>query len=208
MSWASWADAASGRKLKGFSLSLFFVLGLSLVYSLLGVVAAKTGSLIGISFQNPVVVIVIAAIFIVMGLSLAGLFSIPVPSWITAKAAGSHKSEYLGAVIVGGVSAVIAAPCVGPVLIALLSWISQSGNILLGFWLTFVFSLGMSVIFLVAGTFSGAIAALPRGGNWMSAVKYFFAALLIAGGIFFLGNILPSWLSLAASGAVTWSPWP
>lgn len=187
---------SQGRRLKGFVLSLFFVLGLALVYSLLGLIAAKTGSLIGISFQNPVVVAAIAAIFIVMGLSLAGLFSIPVPAWISARAARGHKSELLGAVIVGGVSAVIAAPCVGPVLIALLSWISQSGNVFLGFWLTFVFSLGMSVIFIVAGTFSGAIAALPRGGGWMSAVKYFFAALLIAGGIFFLGNILPSWLNL------------
>ncbi len=192
---------SQGRRLKGFVLSLFFVLGLSLIYSLLGVVAAKTGSLIGISFQNPAVVIVIAAIFIAMGLSLAGLFSIPVPAWISSKAAGGYKSEFLGAVIVGGVSAVIAAPCVGPVLIALLSWISQSGNVFLGFWLTFVFSLGMSIIFLLAGTFSGAIASLPRGGGWMSAVKYFFAALLIAGGIFFLGNILPSWLSLLLWGA-------
>ncbi len=191
---------SQGRKLKGFALSLFFVLGLALVYSLLGVVAAKTGSLIGVSFQNPIVVIIIAAIFIVMGLSLAGLFSITVPSWITAKASGGHKSEYLGAMIVGGVSAVIAAPCVGPVLIALLSWISQSGNVFLGFWLTFVFSLGMSVIFILAGTFSGAIASLPRGGGWMSAVKYFFAALLIAGGIFFLGNILPYWLMLSLWG--------
>ena len=187
---------SGGRKLKGFTLSLFFVLGLSLVYSLLGVVAAKTGSLIGISFQNPVVVTAIAAIFIVMGLSLAGLFSIPVPAWISSKVSRSHKSDFVGALIVGGVSAVIAAPCVGPVLIALLSWISQSGNVFLGFWLTFVFSMGMSVIFLVAGTFSGAIAALPRGGKWMSAVKYFFSALLIAGGIFFLANILKPWLIL------------
>jgi thiol:disulfide interchange protein DsbD len=192
---------SQGRKLKGFSLSLFFVLGLSLVYSLLGVIAAKTGSLIGISFQNPVVVVLIAAVFIVMGLSLAGLFSITVPSWVAAKASGGHKSEYLGAVIVGGVSAVIAAPCVGPVLIALLSWISQSGNVFLGFWLTFVFSLGMSVIFLLAGTFSGAIASLPRGGAWMSAVKYSFAALLVAGGIFFLGGILPAWLALLLWGS-------
>jgi thiol:disulfide interchange protein DsbD len=187
---------SGGKKLRGFTLSLFFVLGLSLVYSLLGVIAAKTGSLIGISFQNPVVVVAIAAIFIVMGLSLAGLFSITVPSWVSARASRSHKSAILGAMMVGGVSAVIAAPCVGPVLIALLSWISQSGNVFMGFWLTFVFSLGMSVIFLLAGTFSGAIASLPRGGSWMSAVKYFFAALLIAGGIFFLGSILPPWLSL------------
>lgn len=191
---------SGGRKLKGLTLSLFFVLGLALVYSLLGVAAAKTGSLIGISFQNPVVVTAIAAIFIVMGLSLAGLFSIPVPAWITSKVSRSHKSDIVGALIVGGVSAVIAAPCVGPVLIALLSWISQSGNVLLGFWLTFIFSLGMSVIFLVAGTFSGAIAALPRGGKWMSAVKYFFATLLIAGGIYFLSNILPTWLTLLAWG--------
>jgi thiol:disulfide interchange protein DsbD len=187
---------SGGRKWKGFTLSLFFVLGLSLVYSLLGVVAAKTGSLIGISFQNPVVVTAIAAIFIVMGLSLAGLFSIPVPAWISSRVSRGHKSDIVGALAVGGISAVIAAPCVGPVLIALLSWISQSGNVFLGFWLTFVFSLGMSVIFLVAGTFSGAIAALPRGGKWMSSVKYFFSALLVAGGIFFLANILEPWLTM------------
>lgn len=191
---------SGGRKLKGFSLSLFFVLGLSLVYSLLGVAAAKTGSLIGISFQNPLVVTIIAAIFIIMGLSLAGLFSIPVPAWISSKVSRSHKSDILGSLLVGGVSAIIAAPCVGPVLIALLSWISQSGNVFLGFWLTMVFSLGMSVIFLIAGTFSGAISALPRGGQWMSAVKYFFAALLIAGGIYFLSSILSSWLTLVIWG--------
>ncbi|HSQ36155.1 MAG TPA: cytochrome c biogenesis protein CcdA, partial [Candidatus Binatia bacterium] len=191
---------SNGRKLKGFTLSLFFVLGLSLVYSLLGVVAAKTGSLIGISFQNPFVVVAIAAVFIVMGLSLAGLFSIPVPAWISSKAAAGHKNDILGSVLVGGVSAIIAAPCVGPVLIALLSWISQSGNVFLGFWLTMTFSLGMSVIFLLAGTFSGVISALPRGGGWMSAVKYFFAALLIAGGIYFLSNILSSWLTLVVWG--------
>jgi thiol:disulfide interchange protein len=191
---------SGGRKFKGFTLSIFFVLGLSLVYSLLGVVAAKTGSLIGISFQNPIVVTAIAAIFIIMGLSLAGLFTISAPSWISSRVSRSHKSDIAGALIVGGISAVIAAPCVGPVLIALLSWISQSGNIFLGFWLTMVFSLGMSVIFLVAGTFSGAISALPRGGQWMSTVKYFFAALLIAGGIYFLSNILSSWLTMAIWG--------
>ena len=191
---------SQGRRLKGFVLSLFFVLGLALVYSLLGVIAAKTGSLIGVSFQNPVVVVAIAAIFIGMGLSLAGLFSIPVPSGISSRVSRGHKSEVIGALAVGGVSAVIAAPCVGPVLIALLSWISQSGNLFLGFGLTFVFSLGMSVIFLLAGTFSGAIASLPRGGGWMSAVKYFFAALLIAGGVFFLGSILPLWLGLVLWG--------
>jgi thiol:disulfide interchange protein DsbD len=191
---------SNGRKLKGFFLSLFFILGLSLVYSLLGVAAARTGSLIGVSLQNPLVVFIIAAIFIVMGLSLAGLFSIPVPAGISSKVSRSHKNDILGSLLLGGIAAIIAAPCVGPILIALLSWISQSGNVFLGFWLTMVFSLGMSVIFLVAGTFSGAIAALPRGGRWMNAIKYFFATLLIAGGIYFLGNILSSWLTITIWG--------
>jgi thiol:disulfide interchange protein DsbD len=184
------------KKLKGFYLSIFFVLGLAVVYSVLGVIAATTGTLMGVSFQNPVVVIVIAAIFIAMGLSLAGFYEIPVPSSLSSKVQSGHKSEILGSLLIGGISGIIAAPCVGPVLIALLSWISQTGNIFLGFWLTFVFSMGLGVIFLVVGTFSGLISAMPKGGKWMDYVKYFFALLLLAGGIYFLGTIAPSWISL------------
>jgi thiol:disulfide interchange protein DsbD len=184
------------KKLKGFYLSIFFVLGLAVVYSVLGVIAAATGTLMGVSFQNPVVVIVIAGIFIAMGLSLAGFYEIPVPTSISSKVQSGQKSEILGSLLVGGISGIIAAPCVGPVLIALLSWISQTGNIFLGFWLTFVFSMGLGVIFLVVGTFSGLISAMPKGGKWMDYIKYFFALVLLAGGIYFLGTIAPSWISL------------
>lgn len=185
------------KKLKGFYLSIFFVLGLAFVYSVLGVAAAASGSMVGVSFQNPVVVIVIAAIFIIMGLSLAGLFEIPVPTSISSKVqSGGGKSEVIGSLVVGGVAGIIAAPCVGPVLIALLSWISQTGNVFLGFVLTFIFSLGMGVIFLLVGTFSGVVSALPKGGKWMDYVKYFFAVILIAGGIYILDSIVPPWVSL------------
>ncbi len=187
---------ASKKKLKGFYLSIFFVLGLAFVYSLLGVAAAATGSMVGVSFQEPIVVIIIAAIFIVMGLSLAGLFEIPVPSSISSKIQpGGGKSEIIGAMLMGGIAGIIAAPCVGPVLIVILSWISLSGNIFLGFWLTFIFSLGMGIIFLLLGTFSGAIAAMPKGGQWMSYVKYFFSVILIGGGIYLLTFIAPEWLN-------------
>jgi len=185
---------SGGRKLKGFYLSIFFVLGLATVYSILGVIAGATGSMMGVSFQNPVIVIVIAMIFIIMGLSMAGLFDIPVPSSISSKMQGGGKGEIIGSMVVGGVAGVIAAPCVGPVLIALLSWISQTGNIFLGFLLTFVFSLGMGVIFLLVGTFSGLVSALPKGGSWMENVKYFFAAILIAGGIYVLNPVVPAWV--------------
>jgi len=185
------------KKLKGLYLSIFFVLGLAVVYSILGVVAAMSGSMMGISFQSPAVVIIIAAIFVLMGLSMAGLFEIPVPTSISSKIqTGNKKSEVIASVLVGGVSGIIAAPCVGPVLIALLSWVSQSRNIFLGFLLTFIFSLGMGVIFLLVGTFSGVVSALPKGGKWMDYIKYFFAALLIAGGIYILNAIIPSWINL------------
>ncbi len=184
------------KKLKGFYLSIFFVLGLAVVYSVLGVIAASTGTLMGVSFQNPVVVIVIAGIFIAMGLSLAGFYEIPVPSSLSSKMQSGQKSEIIGSLLVGGISGIIAAPCVGPVLIALLSWISQTGNIFLGFWLTFVFSMGLGIIFLVVGTFSGLISAMPKGGKWMDYIKYFFALVLLGGGIYLLGTIVPSWIGL------------
>ncbi len=184
-----------GSKFKGFYLSVFFVLGLAIVYSMFGIIAAMTGSMLGISFQNPVVVFAIAAIFIIMGFSLAGFFEIPVPSSISSKVQKGHKSEIIGSMIVGGVAGIIAAPCVGPVLVALLSWISQTGNLFLGFWLTFTFSLGLGVIFLLAGTFSGVISSMPKGGKWMDYVKYFFAIMLIGGGLYFLGTITSEWLN-------------
>ena len=159
-------------------------------------IAATTGTMMGATFQNPIVVIVIAAIFVIMGFSLAGLFEIPVPTSISSKMQSGHKSEIIGSLIIGGVAGVIAAPCVGPVLIALLSWISQTKDVFFGFLLTFTFSLGMGVIFLVVGTFSGIVSAMPKGGKWMDYVKYFFAAVLIAGGIFILNPITPVWLAM------------
>lgn len=183
------------KKLKGFYLSIFFVLGLAFVYSILGVIAATTGTMVGASFQNPVVVIVIAAIFILMGLSLAGLFEIPIPTSISAKMRSGHKSEVIGSLLIGGVAGIIAAPCAGPVIIALLAWIAQTKDVFLGFFLTFTFSLGMGIIFLAVGTFSGIISAMPKGGKWMNLVKHFFAAILIAGGIFIMNPILPPWVS-------------
>ena len=186
---------AKGSKLKGFYLSVFFVLGLGLVYSMLGLLAAASGSMIGASFQNPIVVVIIAGIFILMGLSLAGLFEIPVPTSISSKVqAGGYKSQVIGSLIIGGVAGIIAAPCAGPVLIAILSWISQTRNLLMGFLIMFVFSLGMGVIFILVGTFTGIISSLPKAGKWMSVIKNIFAVLLIIGGLLVLGLIVPGWL--------------
>lgn len=191
-----YVGAKSGQsRLRGFTLSLFFSIGLSLVYSILGVIAASTGSLIGAGFQSPLVVIIISLVFLLMGLSMAGLFEISVPAAISPRMQRGEKGGALGAMMIGGISAVIAAPCVGPVLIAILTMISQTGNLVLGFLLTFIFSMGLSVLFIVAGTFSGVISAMPSGGRWMILIKYFFSILLIAGSIFVFSSIVPQWVT-------------
>jgi thiol:disulfide interchange protein DsbD len=138
-----------------------------------------------------------------MGLSLSGLFEIPIPSSISSKVqSGGSKSEIIGSLVVGGVAGIIAAPCAGPVLVTLLSWISQTRDVLLGFLLTFIFSLGMGIIFLVVGTFSGVVSAMPKGGKWMDYVKYFFAVILMAGGVYILTTIIPGWVSLLLWGVL------
>ena len=184
---------ADGKKMTGFMLSIFLVLGLATIYSILGVAAAATGSVFGSYAQHPAVIIIIAGIFAVMGASMLGLFEIQVPASIQGKMQ-TQKRGFVGAYLVGMVTGIVAAPCVGPVLVALLTWVSQTGNIALGFVLLFTFALGMGLLFIVIGTFAGAMSALPGSGSWMETIKHAFGAILIAGAIFFLRPLLSSGL--------------
>ena len=182
---------SGGSRLKGLSLSLVFVLGLALVYSSLGVIAAATGGVFGISTQNPWVIGFVTLVFLVMGTGMLGAFEISLPSSIQTKLASKQRSGYVGALFVGGTTGLIAAPCVGPVLVALLSWVSTTGNIFFGFLYLFVFACGLGVLFIAIGTFAGVIAALPKAGQWMETVKKVFGVILI-GAAFYFGKSLVS----------------
>ncbi len=177
-------------KLHNFYLSLFFALGLALVYALLGVFVAKTGALLGVSFQKPLVVIIVSLIFILMGFSLLGLFNIIAPASVQYGFQKKYGNEIIKALSFGALAALVAAPCAGPIIVALLSYISQTGSIFKGFWLTFSYAIGLSIIFIIVGTFSNLISALPRGGNWMDFFKKLFGFLLIAGGLLILNPVL------------------
>ncbi|MCF7811660.1 thioredoxin family protein [bacterium] len=176
---------AGGSKLKGLSLSIVFVLGLAMVYSLLGVIAAATGGVFGLSGQNPWVIGFVTVVFLVMGAGMLGAFDITVPSSIQTKLASGKRSGYLGALFVGATTGLVAAPCVGPVLVALLSWVSATGNVFLGFLYLFVFAIGLGLLFVVIGTFAGALTALPKAGGWMQKVKYGFGIVLIVAAFYF-----------------------
>jgi len=203
---------ARGRPLKGFVLSLWYVLGIALVYSTLGVAAAATGGAFGQATQTPVFAAIVAAIIGAMALSMAGLFDLQLPSSVTSRVGGG-RTGFLGPLLMGAAMGLIAAPCVGPVLIVLLTWVATTGNLVLGFWLLFVFALGLGVLFVALGTFSGLLTALPGAGGWMQTVKHVFAIVLFALSLWFLRLYAPAWLLAAVFGLAlllcvsAWGAW-
>jgi thiol:disulfide interchange protein DsbD len=184
--------ASKGKPLRGLGLSAIYVLGIAAVYSTLGLVSAASGTLFGTISGSPIVTFVVAGIFAVMGISMLGAFEIALPSSIQSKMqSGSPRKGLLAPFVLGMISGLVIAPCVGPVIVALLAWVSKTGNLFLGWSLLFVFSLGLGVLFLVIGTFAGAIQALPKAGAWMDNIKHGFGWILLAAALYLLRLTIP-----------------
>ncbi|MBL0060644.1 MAG: thioredoxin family protein [bacterium] len=191
--------ASAGKPLRGLALSLIFSLGIAIVYSSLGLFAAATGTLFGSISGSPVVNIIIALVFGMMGISMLGAFDIALPSALqTALVGGSTKKGFFGPLLLGMASGLVMAPCVGPVIVALLAWVAQTGDLFYGWALLFTFSIGLGLLFLVIGTFAGAIQALPRAGSWMEVVKKGFGWVLLAGALYMLRLTLPESIYFAS----------
>ncbi len=172
---------------KGFVLSLFYVHGIATTYSILGVAAAKSGTLFGAYLSSPIVVTAIALIFFAMALSMFGLYEIQVPVIIRSKLGNKKISDgKIGAYASGLVAGIVASPCVGPVLVALLTYVAQTQKAVLGFFYLFTYAIGLGLIFIVLGTFSQFVSKLPRSGAWMTKVKKGFGVILILMGFYYL----------------------
>ncbi len=181
--------SAKGNPLKGFVMSLWYVLGIAIIYSTLGLVAAAGGSAFGQATQTPVFMGAVAAIIFAMALSMAGLYDIQLPSGLASRVGGG-RTGFLGPLLMGMAMGLVAAPCVGPIIVVLLTWVATTGSLFLGFWLLFTFAMGMGLLFIVLGTFGGM---LPPGG-WMVTVKHVFAVVLFALAPWFLRLWLPDWM--------------
>jgi thiol:disulfide interchange protein DsbD len=193
---------SAGRRSKGFTLSLLYVLGIAVTYSALGTSAALTGSLFGSILQNRWVVTGVAAIFVLMAMSLFGAFELQVPSAFAGRMNRVQGSGYPGAFVLGLVAGIVASPCIGPVLVAMLAYVAASGSPLLGFALFFAFALGLGLLFVVLGTFTGVLASLPRSGAWMGRVRIAFGLLFLALAIYYLHPLLPHGRELLPVGLV------
>lgn len=195
----SYVGGRAKSRAHGFVLSLFFVLGIAIMYSSLGLLAASTGSIFGAAMQSPVVLLIVAAVFAAMGASMLGVFELALPSGMQGRmTAGAQRGGVIGAILMGIVTGLVASPCVGPVLVVLLTFVAKTGSLLFGFWLLFTFACGLGVLFLVLGTFAGAISAMPGAGGWMNTVKHVFGIVLIAMAIYYASKVI----GVLASGLV------
>ncbi len=157
-------------KTKGFIKSTVYVLGMSLTYSALGLLAATSGFMFGSLLSNIYFLGFLSLIFFVAALSMYDVFEIKSPQFL-AKYNNNPNKSYLGIFVSGAFSGLVVGPCVGPVLIGILSYISTSKDILIGFSLMFMFAIGLGSLIIVLGTFSNLMQKIPRSGQWMNYVK-------------------------------------
>jgi thiol:disulfide interchange protein DsbD len=181
-------------------LALMYVLGMSVTYSVLGVTAALTGALFGAAMQSPIVVGVIVVVMLALAASMFGLWELRVPGWVM-RAAGGRRGGF-GAFLMGLVVGFVAAPCIGPFVLGLLTYVGAKGSALLGFVLFFTLAMGLGLPYLLLGTFTGSLNKLPASGAWMVGIRKVFGVLLVALAVYFARPFLPGALGAMAMGAV------
>lgn len=178
-------------RLSQFLTSIVYVMGIALTYSALGLFAASTGSLFGSLLTHPVAVAVISLTFLVMALSLFGLFELQLPTSLQTRLQNMQGTQgFLGIFVAGLVAGLVASPCVGPVLVGILTYVAKSQNLMFGFWLLFVFALGLGQLFIVLGLSSQLLNKLPKAGGWMVKVKYLFGVIMIGFALYYAYPVL------------------
>ena len=168
------------QKIEGHTLvhGFIYIIGLSLTNSILGVFAAMTGGMMGSALQNPMVLIFVALILLSLSLSFFGLWEIRIPSFMTRMAA-KNFGGYSGTLFMGLTLGIVAAPCLGPFILGLLTYVGQKGDPFLGFLYFFVLSIGLGLPLAILAIFSGAIDKLPMSGEWMVWIKKVLGWVLV-----------------------------
>ncbi len=181
-------------KLHAFGLSVAYVLGMALSYTLAGVAAGLSGNLLSQSLQSPLILGLTALLFVVLAFSMFGFYELKLPSAFENKILSfSNKlrgGEFFGVFIMGVISALIVSPCVAAPLAGALIYIGQTHNVLLGGVGLFALAIGMGVPLLLIGASAGSL--LPKAGSWMTAVRNLFGVLMILMAVYIAWPILPN----------------
>ena len=174
---------------------LCYLLGLALTNSTLGVVAALTGGLMGSLLQSPLVLALVAGVLVLFATSLFGFWELRLPGGMS-QMAGKSYTGYFGRFFMGLTLGIVAAPCIGPFVLGLLTWVAGMGNPWFGFLIFFVLSLGLGLPRFVLALFSGQLQRLPRAGGWMLWVRKLMGWVLVGMAIHFLRPVLPDFLKI------------
>lgn len=178
-------------RLKSFLLSLAYVVGMAVVYALLGMVAALTGRLFGQISTSPWALLVVANVLMLFALNI--LEVIPFPTWFSGRPMEPAAGGVPGAFLLGAASGLVASPCTSPVLFGLLTYVATNRSVVYGGTLLFAFSMGLGILLIVAGTFSGLASALPRPGRWMAGVKKVLGLLMLGLAEYYLIKAGQTW---------------
>ena len=180
---------------------LFYLVGLAFTNSMLGVVAALTGGLMGSMLQNPLVLVGVAVVLVIFATSLFGFWELRLPSSLTQAASKSYAG-YFGSLFMGLTLGVVAAPCIGPFVLGLLTWVASLGSAWLGFLVFFTLSLGLGLPLFILAMFSGSLEKLPRSGEWMLWVRKLMGWVLVGMAAYFIRPLLPSAVGVVVLAAV------
>ncbi|MGZ6174748.1 MAG: cytochrome c biogenesis protein CcdA [Candidatus Binataceae bacterium] len=173
-------------------LACIYVLGIALTFSLAGVAVALSGGLFGAALQNPLVLIAIAAMLLVLAASSFGMFSLQPPQWLMRRA-GVARPGYLGSLVMGLGMGVVAAPCIGPIVLGLLLMVERSASPAFGFALFFTLAIGLGLPYIALALAAGHIKTLPRSGEWLAWVEQLFGFVLVGLALYFLDPVLRGW---------------
>jgi thiol:disulfide interchange protein DsbD len=167
-----------------------YILGLAFTNSLLGVAAGLSGGMLGAALQHPVVLMGVAALLVWLGMSFFGLWEFRIPSVLTRLAAKNY-SGYFGTFFMGLTLGIVAAPCLGPFILGLITTVGQKGDPLLGFLYFFTLSIGMGLPLSLLAVFSSGLNRLPMSGEWMLWVRKVLGWVLIGMAGYMVRPLLP-----------------
>lgn len=177
-----------------FLLALFYTLGISLTFALLGLIAALGSCVFGELQGSPFILLPLSALLLYFGLVMFDIFQMPIPSWLQSKNSRIKGGSKRSAFIFGAISGTVASPCLSPGLILILNYVGHLTAVsitgyLEGFLLLFIFGIGSSLPLLIIGTFSGSLNLLPKAGAWMIEVKKLVGIMLISMALYHLSHL-------------------
>lgn len=185
-------------RLHSLNLSIAYVLGIALSYTIAGIAAGLSGQLLSNALQSPWVLTATAIIFVILSFSMFGFYELRLPHSVENRMVKTSNrlkgGQFFGVFLMGVISALIVSPCVAAPLAGALIYIGQTGDVVLGGVALFALSIGMGVPLLLIGASAGHV--LPKAGGWMTAVRNFFGILMLAVAIYIVSPILPASIQL------------